>query len=218
MNILLDKLDFNEKWAYETFKEIIAPEHKICVIPLAFHEDWITNSDDWYKAYNCTDGEFYKKIVSVFYDFGISDKNIMFINYFDDNENDLIKKISDSDIILFTGGFPEKIKKRLDELKITSSIENYKGIIMGWSAGAMVQCRDYFISPDEDYPLFQYEIGLDYISDFAVEVHFKGKDSQIQSIERYKNERNKKVFVTRENSAIIFDKGRVQLLGNVYEY
>jgi len=218
MNILLDKFDFNEEWAYERFKNIITPDHKICVIPLAFHEEWIVNSEDWYKAYNCSDGKFYHKTVSPFYDFGILDKNISLINYFDDNYSDLTQKIDDSDIILLTGGYPEKIMKRLNELKLTTVIENYDGIIIGWSAGAMVQCRDYFISPDEDYPSFQYETGLNFISDFALEVHYKEKESQLKSIEKYISERNKKVYVTRENSAIIFDKGKIELLGNVCQY
>ncbi len=28
---------------------------------------------------------------------------------------------------------------------------------MGWSAGAMMQCSQYYISPDKDYPEFIYE-------------------------------------------------------------
>lgn len=218
MNILLDKLDFNEEWAYETFKEIITPDKRICVLPLAFNEDWITNQEDWHKAYNNVNGEYYSKTVSVFYDFGISDSNISFVNYYEDDQDKSIQKIKNSGIILLTGGFPEKIKERLDELKLTDILESYKGVVIGWSAGAMVQCRDYFISPDEDYPSFQYKKGLDFITDFAIEVHYEEKESQVYSIEKYINERDKKVYIMREKSAIIKDQGNIKLLGNAQEY
>jgi len=69
--------------------------------------------------------------------------------------------------ILFPGGFPEKIIKRLDDIKLTSTIETYQGIIMGFSAGAMIQCENYYISPAEDYPEFTYENGLKGIKNFA---------------------------------------------------
>lgn len=113
LNILLDKLDFNEDWAYETLKNIIKPGHKICMIPFAFHEDWIKDKYEWEKAYNKLTGEYYKNSIQPFYSYGIEDKNIILVNYFTDNSESAKEKIKASDIIFFTGGFPEKTMKRL---------------------------------------------------------------------------------------------------------
>lgn len=219
MNILLDKLDFNESWAYETLKNIIKPEHRICIIPFAFHDDWIRNNDEWKKCYDKLNGEYYKPAVSPFYTYGISDENITLINYFNDTHDSSKLKINSSDIIFFTGGYPEKIMRRLGEFDLVKCIENHKGIKIGWSAGAMIQCFDYYISPDEqDYPEFLYEKGLNCIKDFAVEVHYKNTESQNSSIEKYMKETGKTVYTTEPGSAIIVDGNTITLLGNAKLY
>ncbi len=218
MNILLDKLDFNEPWAYETLKNIIKPEHKICVIPFAFHEEWIKNKEEWEKSYNKLNGEYYKDTISSFYTYGIKDCNITLVNYFTDNSESAKAKINESDIILLTGGFPDKIMNRLSEFDLINTIEKHDGIIMGWSAGAMMQCFEYYISPDEDYPEFVYKKGLRCIEDFAVEVHYKNTEVQNKSIEKYISEKGKKVYTTERQSAIIVDGSKTTLLGNAKLY
>lgn len=218
MNILLDKLDFNESWAYETLKNIIKPEYKICMIPFAFHEDWIKNKEEWEKSYNPLSGEHYKDTVSAFYTYGIDDKNITLVNYFTDSSESAKAKVRVSDIVFFTGGFPDKIMNRLEEFDLINTVEQHDGIIIGWSAGAMIQCLDYYISPDEDYPEFVYKKGLRCIEDFAVEVHYKNIDSQNKSIEKYIREKGKKVYTTERQSAIIVDGSEIRLLGNAKIY
>jgi peptidase E len=103
-------------------------------------------------------------------------------------------------------------------MRLLNTIEAYQGIIMGWSAGSLVQCEDYYISPDEDYPEFQRYIGLKGNKDFAVEVHYQGEPQQIESIEKYIRETGNKVYVTTSESAIIVEDRRVKLLGNAKEY
>ncbi|MEG0775693.1 Type 1 glutamine amidotransferase-like domain-containing protein [Clostridium sp.] len=218
MNILLDKLDFNEAWAYDTLKRIIKPEHKICIIPFAFQEGWIKSKEEWEKAYNKLSGEHYGYMVDPFYSYGIDDNNITLINYFEDTSDSARGKINASDIIFFTGGYPDKIMDRLSEFDLISTIENHQGIKMGWSAGAMMQCFNYYISPDEDYPEFVYQKGLRYIENFAVEVHYKNIESQNNSIRKYIRETGKMVYTTEPKSAIIVDGSEITLLGNARIY
>ncbi|MBU3143762.1 hypothetical protein [Clostridium sp. CF012] len=47
MNILLDGLDFDKAWAYDTLKNIIKADCKITIVPFSFHEDWIKNAEEW---------------------------------------------------------------------------------------------------------------------------------------------------------------------------
>jgi peptidase E len=214
MNILLDGLDFNGAWAYETLKNIIKPEYKVCVIPFAFHEDWIKNQEEWDKSYDKLNGKYYREIVAPFLAYGINESNMTLINYFKDSSESAKAKIKESDIVFFTGGFPEKIMERLSELDLIHTVEQHKGITMGWSAGAMMQCLDYYISPDKDYPEFVYKKGLNCVKDFAVEVHYKNMESQNESIKKFVHETGKKVYTTGAQSAIIVDESGVLLLGN----
>nr|WP_243428295.1 Type 1 glutamine amidotransferase-like domain-containing protein [Clostridium rhizosphaerae] len=176
------------------------------------------NKEEWEKFYNKTNGSEYVKIANPFYIYGIEDKDIILINYFTDSSEDAKAKINASDIIFFTGGFPDKAMTRLEEFDLIDDIEKYDGIKMGWSAGAMMQCFDYFISPDEDYPEFVYKKGLRFIKDFAVQVHYKSVDTINNSIEKYMREKNKMVYTTEPQSAIIVDGSQIILLGNAKKY
>jgi thiamine kinase-like enzyme len=157
-------------------------------------------------------------MVEPFYTYGINDNNITLVNYFTDSSDCAKAKIKESNIIFFTGGFPDKIMKRLKELDLISTVEQHQGIIMGWSAGAMIQCVDYYISPGEDYPEFSYEKGLNSVENFAVEVHYKNTEAQNKSIEKYMREKGKIVYTTEERSAIIVDGSQITLLGNAKVY
>ena len=218
MNILLDGLDFDKGWAYESLKNIIKPEYKVTIIPFSFHEKWIKNSEEWERSYNKLNGEYYADIISPFLTYGINENEITWINYFTDNNDSAKAKIKVSDIIFFTGGLPDKIMSRLAEFDLINTIEQHEGIIMGWSAGAMIQCMDYYISPDKDYPEFIYLKGLNCIKDFAVEVHYQNTEVQNSSIEKYIGETEKKVYTTEQHSAIIVDGGKITLLGNACIY
>ncbi len=218
MNILLDKLDFHGAWAYDTLKNIIKPKYKVCMIPFAFHEEWIKNEEEWDKIYDKLKGDFYEYTVSPFYTYGIKDNNIELINYFTDSIESAKARVKESDIICFTGGFPDKAMNRLSEFDLINAIEQHEGIIMGWSAGAMMQCSDYYTSPGEDYSEFAYKKGLKFIEDFAVEVHYENMDTQNKSIEKYIHEKGKKVYTTESKSAIIVNDSKITLLGNAREY
>ncbi len=218
MNILLDGLDFDKAWAYDTLKSIIKKDFKITVIPFSFHEDRIKDAEQWENFYNKKNGEYYSMIVLPFLAYGIREDNIRWVNYFEDDKNSSKDKINTSDIIFFTGGFPDKIMSRLAEFDLTHTIEQHKGIIMGWSAGAMIQCYDYYISPDTDYPKFMCEKGLNCIKDFAVEVHYKNTEAQNESIKKFIDETCKKVYTTEAQSAIIVEGSKVILLGNANMY
>lgn len=218
MNILLDGLDFDKAWAYDTLKNIIKPGFKVTIVPFAFHEDWIKNTEDWEKSYNKLNGEYYNELVQPFKSYGINEDNICLINYFEDDTDSAKSKINASDIIFFTGGLPDKIMNRLEKFDLITTIEQHKGIIMGWSAGAMMQCHNYYLSPDKDCPEFTYEKGLNFITDFAVEVHYKNAESQNESIKKYMNETGNKVYTTGPQSALIVEASNITLLGNARMY
>ncbi|MBU3143763.1 Type 1 glutamine amidotransferase-like domain-containing protein [Clostridium sp. CF012] len=170
------------------------------------------------KSYNKLNGGYYSNIVLPFLAYGIREDNIRWVNYFEDDKDSSKDKIDTSDIIFFTGGFPDKIMSRLAEFDLINTIEHHQAIIMGWSAGAMMQCYSYYISPDKAYRKFRYEIGLNCIKDFAVEVHYKNTEVQNASIKKNINETGKNVYTTEAQSAIIADGCKVILLGNAKVY
>lgn len=69
--------------------------------------------------------------------------------------------IKNADFILLMGGDPFKQKKLCQTLNIIEDLKNYKGLMLGFSAGAMLMSKYIIITPcSEDYPDFQIEEGL----------------------------------------------------------
>ena len=145
--------------------------------------------------------------------------NISFINYFADTKESAKAKIEKADIIYFLGGLPDKMMARITEFDLKDILMKHNGVVMGYSAGAVIQLAEYHLSPDEDYPEFKYYEGLPYIDDFYLEVHYKGTETQESAIQKVLKERKKTVYATVcMNGAILIDNGTVKLLGDVKEY
>jgi peptidase E len=215
INILLSLYNFDEDWCFKKLRKFIKKEHKVLIIPFSFHDERIQSNNEWQDAYNPYTGNYYKDITIPFLNYGIKEENIKWINYFSDTTESAIWKIKNSDIIFLTGGLPDKTIERLEKFKIVEQIENYNGVLIGSSAGAMVQIAEYHITPDKDYRRFSYNTGLNIIKDFGIEVHYKDLDIQNKYIEKAINEKSKKVYAIKDKGGIIINNGELTLLGEV---
>lgn len=84
----------------------------------------------------------------------MKENQIHWVNYFKDSKEDVLKKVLGSSILLLTGGAPDLMMKRIKEFKLKKILKSYQGLMIGYSAGAMIQLKEYHITPDEDYPTF----------------------------------------------------------------
>lgn len=84
---------------------------------------------------------------------------------FETNKNvakDLVKNAS---FIMLLGGDPYIQKNLCEELDIVSELKEYKGVILGMSAGAMYMSKNIIIVPcSREYPDFHIEEGLNLTS------------------------------------------------------
>lgn len=216
VNILLEGFKISDPWIYDELKNYIKPNHKVVVIAFSFRDSLIKNNDDWSTLYSKENGQHYKGIIDSLADYGVSEDNITFINYFADTKETAAQKVADSDIIYFPGGLPDRMMERIKEFELYEVLTKYDGIVMGNSAGALIQLSEYHLSPDRDYPEFKYYDGLPYLDNFYMEVHYMNTDIQNESINRVLSERGKTVYATEFMSgAIIADNGNIKLLGNV---
>lgn len=162
---------------------------------------------------------FYSWLVDPFAAFGIPEADITFVNYFADTKETAAEKIKTADVVYFTGGLPDAMMERLYEFELVDVLRNFDGVVLGCSAGAMIQLEEYHITPDWDYPEFGYYPGFPWLKDFYVEVHYEATDEQNESIRRVLAERNKPVYTTaHDRAAIIVDNGQMHLLGDVKRF
>ena len=165
-------------------------------------------------------GKHYDKIVGGFAVYGIPEENVAFVNYFADTKDTALNKIKDADIVYFPGGMPDRMMERIQEFELQDAIMAHKGVVMGYSAGALIQLAEYHISPDEDYPEFKYCEGLPFLKDFYLEVNYdENATEQKLAIKKVLEERRKTVYATSfSQGAILVDNGTVKLLGDVKVY
>lgn len=216
INILLEGYEINASYLYDDLKNYILPNYSVAVVAFSFRDREVKNSKDWNLLYSKENGIYYNGIVSGFTAYGISENNITFVNYFEDTKESAKQKAEKADILYFTGGRPDRMMDRIKEFDLVDVLKKHNGIIMGYSAGAVIQLSEYHISPDKDYKEFQYYDGLGYLNDFYQEVHYENTKVQNKAIQRVLAERGKTVYATAFMSgAVIVDNGNVKLLGDV---
>lgn len=219
INILLEGYDIDAIWLYDELKKYIKPFHSVAVVAFSFRDNRVKSITDWNLLYSKESGKFYDGITNGFASYGIPEENITFINYFADTKDSATRKIEKADIVYFLGGLPDRMMDRIKEFDLYDTLMKHDGIIMGYSAGAVIQLSEYHLSPDEDYSEFRYDKGLPYLNEFYIEVHYEGTDIQNESIRRVIAERGKTVYATTLNSgAILVDDGKIKLIGNVKTY
>lgn len=146
INILLEGYDIAAPYLYNELKNYIKPEHKVAVIAFSFH-DRVKSLEDWKALYCKENGLYYNGIVSGFTAYGISENNIIFLNYFTDTKCSAKEKIKNADIIYFTGGLPDRMMERIREFDLVDILMKHNNIVMGYSAGAVIQLAEYHLSP-----------------------------------------------------------------------
>jgi len=219
INILLEGYDIDAPWLYNELKKYIQPNHSVVVVAFSFRENRVKNLSDWNALYDKKLGKFYNGIVDGFTSYGILEDNIVFINYFTDTKETAAQKIKNADIVYFLGGMPDRMMDRIKEFNLYDTLMQHKGIVMGYSAGAVIQLAEYHLSPDDDYPEFNYYEGLPYLQNFYMEVHYEGTSIQNEAIQRVLAERGKTVYATTiHTGAILVDNGDIKLLGDVKVY
>ncbi|MDE6752001.1 MAG: peptidase E [Eubacterium sp.] len=216
INILLEGYEINVPWLYDDLKKYILPGYSVAVMAFSFRDSEVKNSKDWDSLYSKGNGIYYNGIVSGFTAYGISENNITFVNYFEDTKESAKQKIEKADILYFTGGRPDRMMDRIKEFDLVDILRKHNRIVMGYSAGAVIQLSEYHLSPDKDYKEFQYYDGLGYLDDFYLEVHYEKRKVQNKAIHRVLSERGKTVYATAFMAGgVIVDNGNVKLLGDV---
>lgn len=189
INILLNSYQIDEDWCYDYLCNVISAKNRITIIPFSFRDSQVKSAEDWNQLYDPMQGKYYSSIVNPLKRYGILDNQLNWINYFLDNKETAKRKIEKSDILYLTGGLPDRTMDRLREFDLVETVKKFHGILLGFSAGAMIQCSEYHITPDKDYSNFSYQKGLQLNLQFDIEVHYEATDIQDDSIWRVVREK-----------------------------
>lgn len=216
VNVLLESYDLTAPFLAEELRPYIKPDSRVTIVAFSFLPSQASDLEQWRALYGKGEGMFYSWLADPLFAFGVVEENIAVVNYFADTKEEAAEKVKRADILYFTGGLPDAMMDRLYEFELVEILKSFDGVVLGCSAGAMIQLEEYHITPDWDYPTFGYYWGLPWLNDFYVEVHYENTEEQNNSIRRVLTERNKPVYTTaHNNAAIIVDNGRIKPLGDV---
>lgn len=212
INILSSKTIYDQDYVKIHLEKYITQNSKICVIAFSFFE-----SDDlldkYIESYTPPLGVWYNHVLNPFLIYGVDPFNVSFIIYDKDTKITARKKIEAADIIFLPGGAPDKFYQRLVKYDLIDLIKASNKIIMGPSAGTMVQFNWFHISKDSDYKKFQISEGLGLISDFGVEVHYQRRKQQKKGIRKTSLMDQRPIYVIEEPGFMILEDGKI-----VYQY
>lgn len=217
INILFDCPNIDD--FYHDLNKYFSSTMRVAVVAFSFYDDYVYDKKSWDLVYGKNIGNGYFEVTDAFAKFGISEENITFINYFTHTSNEAKQIINNADVVYFTGGLPDRMMDRIYDFDLYDTLAQFDGIVVGYSAGAVIQLSEYHLTPDADYSEFGYYRGLPYLDGFYLEVHYEHKDVQNQSIKRVLLEKNKPIYVTHtRKGGIVFDDEGITILGKVDVY
>ena len=199
-------------------KRLLLPHMTVAVIAFSFRDSMVRSAEDFDRFYGIGSKN-YQGITAGLSAYGISPERISFVNYFTDTPQSAAEKLRNADVLYFPGGVPDRMMERIHEFHLEEIIRAHQGLLIGYSAGALVFLSEYHLSPDHDYPVFQYGKGLGMVEGFYFEPHYTACAEQVMAIRRVRAEKNLPVYVLPAmKGALLVENGTVLPLGKAEEY
>lgn len=221
-SILLSEYEKGMELVEKKLIKIVNSEQKAVIISWTFPTEINkkTFDEEWFPK----GGRRYNKYVGSLLKLGIKEENIAVLNCYDkENFKNFKKIIDDSDILVITGGNPEMLYSKVtQETEILYNIKHYKGIIIGFSAGADLQLKRYFITAKNNYyKYFAFYDGFGVLDDpFYIDVHSIKNKRYLDKLQKVANDKKKNVYAIFNDGAIIYnrDSNESELFGNVLTF
>ena len=221
-NVLLSEYEKGMQLVDSKLRKIIKGNEKAVIIAWTFpvEIDKRIFEEEWFPK----NGRRYNKYVGSLLNLGIKEENIIVLNCYDkENFQNFKQIIDDSDILVITGGNPEMLYSKVtQETEILYNIKHYKGIIIGFSAGADLQLKRYFITAKNNYyKYFAFYDGFGVLDDpFYLDVHSINNKRYLDKLQKVSNEKKKNVYAIFDDGAMIYDRvsNNLELFGNVLTF
>jgi dipeptidase E len=120
------------------------------------------------------------------------------------------EKIVQSDLVYLTGGVSSVLIERLRRLGVDSLLRDFRGVIVGRSAGALALCRKCVITYRSTSEVKVID-GLGLV-DLTLKAHYKlGKDTELLELSKEQD-----IFAVPKGSALIYENDKLASINNVY--
>ena len=193
---------------------------KLWIIPVCCMAKTVTDHAS-FEAFFLMDGGEGMSDRKILLDKGAEQTNIATLNYYDVIDDECIQNIISSQCIIFTGGRMELGLERMRKVGLDRALQNYSGIVIGVSAGALMLFSEYIITPNRYYKNLEICEGLGYIDgeEIMIEVHFTEDDLlQVQCVELTCDSRKQTVHAIREEGYMMVQNNGIISCNGVREF
>jgi len=155
------------------------------------------------------DRKYEKRKILTDYFIGLGARIVDFLGYSDLTET-ISQKIAASNLIYLTGGYVNALVERLRKRHIDELLRDYRGVIVGRSAGALALCKKCVITCRCNQKVSLVDgLGL---ADLSFKAHYKPqKDPALQLLSK-----GEKIYAVPSKSAIVYDYGVRSVIGSAY--
>lgn len=178
---------------------------KLAIFPWTFADEKMKNiSEDFLEE----GGRHYEKYISQMEILGITRNKIQFINPYKISRDKIIKILNSCDGIFIPGGNPEMFMTLAIRLKVLDLLTNYTGIIIGESAGSVLQFPIYGLPIQNNY----YECNSFYNGfgaikcNFSIDVHTQDNIEYLKNIQLLANKKNICIYTIPNDSYILINR------------
>lgn len=155
------------------------------------------------------DRTYIKRKVLFDYFISLGADTLDFLEY-SDPADEIKQRIASSNLIYLTGGLVNALLERLKKTGVDKLLNNYPGVIVGRSAGALALCKKCVITGHWSKRVIVAEgLGL---ADFTMKAHYlPRKDKALRLLSK-----NEKIYAVPSKSAIIYEDGVCSLIGKAF--
>ena len=151
-----------------------------------------------------------RKLLSDYF-FSLGATSVDFMD-FSDSRQRIAEKIAVSGLIYLTGGLVSALVERLRKSNVDSMLFDYRGVVVGRSAGALALCRRCVVTPRRSKKVRVIDgLGL---ADLTLKAHYRRIKDEIL----LKLSQNEKIYAIPSRSAIVYDGAIQKIIGKAYVF
>ncbi len=194
-------------------------DEKIVVFPWIFASE--LDLDDVNIDFFSVGGKHYEKYISQLSLLGFSRENVIIVNPYKVTKKEVKDVLDKNNYIFIPGGNPEMFMTLAIRLGVLEFFTNYKGNVIGESAGSDLQFELYQIPKENNfYNCSSYYNGFGLIKGkYIIDVHSQKNEYYRKELTRLACMKNLKIFTIDNNSCIIVNRKNNEIIkiGNIDE-
>lgn len=212
INIILNRTNFNEEWAYEYLHDILAADMHVLIMPLFADEGWADDSAAFAQKYH-RGSRTYEKIAGPFHAYQITDEQIQWFNPYLDDRHALQSRLQSSSLIYLIGNDPDDMMECIEDKEIQDDLRNYAGIFMSNASGSKIMMDEYA----SDHAWNQESgRGLGILQGFSLETGYIEDEKHLHRMIRSIEEKGRAVFGCPDKAGILIRDGHYDLMGDAF--